>query len=147
MDMCPDPERKALGKERFSIGVIARPQYRHKYLSLSNLPCERVNDRYCLAGKVDKHLLTGTVFLTHTDFQGFSPAVVVFRKLRMLISLRKPFLVFKPQKLQCDALLFQLKVNLLHIGKRAPDRLGYIPLLIEYRFKGCVIEIFRKRPG
>ncbi len=144
--MGANPAGQALGRESLGIRIIARPQNGYKYLSISDLAGGGVDNRYRLAGKIDKHFFAGTVLLPHAEIQGLFQTLNVLTELRILISFREPLLILLPQQLQSYALFPELFMDLLHVRKRPYCWFGtFLPA--EHCFKRRVIEVLRQGPG
>ncbi len=64
-DMGANPIRQRLGPGRFAVGKTRRPQHRDENFGKAHHPRDRVGDADLFAGIIDKHLVTGPVFLAH----------------------------------------------------------------------------------
>jgi hypothetical protein len=105
-------------KTRLDKGIAAGAQGGHKEKGVPDPAADRVGNRHCLAGIIDKEFFPGTVCLPEAYIEFIGPPVVTVTELAVLIPIGMSPFIFIPEELKGDALLFQVLMDILHGGQR-----------------------------
>ena len=111
-----NPGRQIPVKTCLDICIAAGAQGGHKEIGISDLAADRIGNRHCLAGIIDKEFFPGTVGLPEAYIEFIGPPVVKIAELAVLVPIGMSPFIFIPEELKGDALLFQVLMDILHGG-------------------------------
>jgi hypothetical protein len=141
-----NPGRQVTVETCLNIRIAAGAKGGHKETGISNPAGDRIRNRHCLAGIIDKEFSPGTVSLPEAYIEFIGPPVVKIAELAVLVPIGMSPFIFIPEELKGDTLLFQVLMDILHGGHRLLTGRYTTCRRIQQMPEGGVIEVFGKGP-